>query len=132
MKFLTWLVSLIQLIVAMFIIIVHVLLIKGLEKSQQQIEGITSKKQSIWKIAVQILLITPSNVICWVPSGIIFLTSTFLDKYPIEIIFWTKVSVTTLNSLINPIIFAWSTVKKISNSKVNEKTIKTDRGISAI
>ena len=77
-KFMTWLIVLIQLIVAMVVIIVHVLLIKELKKSQQQIGGTTPKKLSTWKTTMQIVLIIISNVICWVPSGIIFLKSTFI------------------------------------------------------
>ena len=57
-------------------------------------------------VIFQIITLTVSNIICWIPSGIIYLTSTFSDKYPINIASWVQIVLTPINSIIDPIVFS--------------------------
>ena len=53
---------------------------------------------------IQIILLTLSNVLCWLPSSTVYLAALFLERYPIEMTMWTTGIVMSLNSVINPII----------------------------
>ena len=86
-----------------FISYTYVKLVMELKKSGPNLQK--SKKKTNLALIIQLVVLTSSNIICWVPSGIIFLTSMFMEKYPIEIVIWTTVCGTTLNSVINPVVF---------------------------
>ena len=106
----TWFTVILQLLSVVFIITIYVLLFRKLLVSQKDIE--VSKKKSNFALLVHILVVTSSNVICWIPSGVIYLSSIFKDKYPIEMIIWTTISCTTINSAINPIVFIITYLRK--------------------
>ena len=50
----------------------------------------------------QIVLITGSNIVCWVPSGIIYILSALSYKFPVEILLYTTIYITPVNSIVNP------------------------------
>ncbi len=53
----------------------------------------------------QLVVVTLSNLICWLPPGVIFVTFAFLPQYPLAIIFWTTIAVLPINSIVNPVTF---------------------------
>ena len=109
----TWFTIILQLLSMVFIITIYGILFQKLFKSQKRIEiSKLSKKKSNFALLVHILVVTGSNVICWIPSGIIYLSSMFKDKYPIEMIIWTTISCTTINSAINPVVFIVTYLRK--------------------
>ena len=102
----TWFTIILQLLSVASIITIYTILFQKLFKSQKRIEiSKLSKKKSNFALLVHIFVVTSSNVICWIPSGIIYLSSMFKDEYPIEMIIWTTISCTTINSAINPVVF---------------------------
>ncbi len=117
-KVLIWLVTLFQLTAAIFIVVVYITLITSLRKSQKKIQESVSKRQSNMPIIIQILAMTSSNILCWIPSGVIFLVSMFQDQYPTAMLFWITAIVMPINSIVNPIIFIRTTMRKIT--KQNE------------
>ena len=89
------------------------MLIKELKRSQREFQGAMSKKNSNKRLIIQIIIITASNILCWIPSGIIYLISMFMKQYPIEMVIWTTIAVTPVNSIINPIVFVVTTIRKM-------------------
>ena len=57
------------------------------------------------QVLAQALLVTLTNVISWLPSGIIYLISVTVETYPISLLTWNAVLINPVNSLVNPIIF---------------------------
>ncbi len=112
-KIFTWIVIIVQVASIVFIIIIYINLVKALKKSENNLQGSTSKQRSNTTIIIQILVVTVSNIICWIPSGVIYLVSMFMERYPIEMLVWTTVVVVPVNSVINPVVFIITTSKKM-------------------
>ena len=73
----------------------------------------TLKNQNIKKnfeaeqqVLIQVLLVTATNAICWIPSSILYLTSIAMETYPTSLIMWNVILINPVNSVINPIIFS--------------------------
>ncbi len=62
---------------------------------------------------------TSSNIgpLCWIPSCAIFLTSVFLEQYPIQIAVWTIIAVTPINALLNPVVFTALILQETSDQQ---------------
>ena len=57
-------------------------------------------------VVFQILLLTGSNILCWIPSAIIYLLSFYLKNYPKNLMTLTTILIIPINSIINPILIA--------------------------
>ena len=81
----------------------HMLLVAKLRESK----CIKNLKYSYSKavLIVQLIAITLSNILCWFPANVIYVTSMFLRMYPIDLIIWMTVIILPMNSIINPFIF---------------------------
>ena len=104
-KIITWNNVLFQFSAMIFIISVYIQLFQTLKKSQEDLHQEMLSKRSNLSLLIQLFIITGSNILCWIPVGCIYLTSMFLDKYPIDMVIWTTIIVTPINSIINPIEF---------------------------
>ena len=97
----TWLVTCLQLISLTFISVMCIALRKYLGNYlKANISGSKIKGKSI---TIQFLLVTISNLCCWLPSSMIYVTSLFVSKCFTSLIIWTTVVITPINSVINPI-----------------------------
>ncbi len=88
-----------------FIVVVYGKLVKAMETSMEILKGQVSKQHSQRAIIVQLVTVTLTNVLCWVPSSAVHLTSLLLKKYPIDMVIWTTIIVMPFNSIVNPIVF---------------------------
>ena len=111
-KIITYLIVITQFAATLFIIVAYSILFSNLKARQKLKLNENNKKENLFILA-QIITVTLSNIICWVPSGIIYLHSTFVEKYSIDIVIWTTIFITPINSLINPAIFTIVTVKNL-------------------
>ncbi len=111
-KVCTWMSVICQMSAVVFIFNCYIFLVKELKKSQNTLKGSASKEASNQALFVQIVIITSSNIICWIPSLIIHILSMFLEKYSVEMVLWVSVAVTPLNSLVNPVVFIVTTLRK--------------------
>ena len=71
-----------------------------------------SKKKSNKGIIVQVVCITGSNIICWIPSGVIFWVFLFQQQYNIDAAIWNTIAVVPLNSVINPTVLGVVVLRK--------------------
>lgn len=112
-KIFTWLVFCVQVAAIIFVAIIYIILATEVKKSQQQLQGSTSQQRPNTTIFVQIIVVTASNILCWIPSGVIYLISMFMERYPTEMLVWTTVAVVPINSIVNPTTFIITTLKKL-------------------
>ena len=105
-KIITWCIAVIQVIISIVILASHSFLVKNLRQYHKEMSLNKNKENSGKNIIIQLTLITVSNIICWLPTNIIYLSSLFLPRYPTDLVIWTTVLVTPLNSVINPTDFA--------------------------
>ena len=99
---LTCVIILEQYFAIVFIITCYWKLITELQKSSKKVQK--SMKTSNIPIMVQLFSMVSSNIICWIPTSIIYITALFVHTYPIQTLHWTIVYGTTINSIVNPVI----------------------------
>ena len=114
-KILTCFVVILQFTANIIIIMVYTLLYKRLQY-QGSLKIKKSKKQSLKNFRVQSVIIVASNILCWFPSSVSYLTPMFLNNYSVDVILWTKVVIAPLNCLVNPIVFNVRGLKEYLNS----------------
>lgn len=79
----------------------------------------TAKKRSNVLMVIQLISVTVSNILCWIPSSTVSVVATFMNQYPVKMITWTTITVVPINSVINPTIFVAVSLRKfLSSSKV--------------
>ena len=80
----TWFIVLMQVSISICVLFAYISLIMFLKKSQQNLKEATSKKQSYLMLIIQILIVTGSNMVCWIPSGVVYILSMYLERYQME------------------------------------------------
>ena len=108
-KFLTILVALLNSVSFSFIATVYFFLFELLRASEI---SKVNKKITTKNVIFQFAIVTGSNLICWFPSSIIFLSSLFNPKYSVDLLIWTTLCVLPVNSIINPVVFILFYVKR--------------------
>ncbi len=98
-----------------FILVVYSKLLTSLSDTQEQIKSSASesKNKSFRRLVCQLVIVVVTNILCWLPSCAAFLFSLFYEKDPDEIMFWTTIVITPVNSLVNPAVFSFMTLRKI-------------------
>ena len=86
-------------------LIVHMKLVMVTHKSQGKHIRTNSKKSKSKILIIQIICITFSHLLCWIPDIVIYLLIYFMEKYPMEMILWKSVCISPLNSILIPFIF---------------------------
>ena len=98
--------SFLQLITCFSVILIYLIIYKKTKTSfREQTGGVEKSVQR--KMIFQILLITGSNIVCWVPSGIIYILSALIHKFPVEILLYTTIYITPVNSIVNPVFITF-------------------------
>ncbi len=94
-----------EIIAALVCAILHGILLHEFQASEQNLKGKVSKKTSSVGLIAQLILVTSSNIVCWLPANVFFITAIFLKQYPTKLFIWMAVCVLPFNSFFNPIIF---------------------------
>ncbi len=64
-------------------------------------------------IFVQIVVITTSNMLCWIPTAVVCFLTLIVCEYPTDMVIWTLIAVMPLNSVVNPSVFIFTKLKNI-------------------
>ena len=112
-KILTWLVSIVQICTAISIIIIYSHLVLTLGKSEANLCKAQLHSKVNKSLVLQLIIVSLSNILCWLPSCSIFVSSQFMSRYPIKMLIWTTVTMMPINSIINPIVFCFNTFRKL-------------------
>ena len=62
-------------------------------------------------VTFYIIAVGLTNILCWLPSSGFYLVSSFLDKFPVVLLYWIILVVMPINPLINPILFNFKYLK---------------------
>ena len=116
-QILTILITSFRILSSIFISINYAILLKQLKISHADL-GILSNK-TIKNLILQVMVVTSSNLLCWLPSDIIYISSLFQSKYSTDLVIWTTIAVTPINSIINPVVFIVTTIKLSTFRKSN-------------
>ena len=101
-KIITWFVVITQSFTSIVIVILYIILAYRISESKKNIRKSTIKDNSSSLLIVQLVIITSSNILCWFPPNIIYISAMFLSRYPTELVIWTTVGGLPINSIINP------------------------------
>ncbi len=107
-----WTVAIFTIVVTFLIAAISIKTFLALKKSQTVMAESRSKKLSQKGVAVQLVAVTVSNMLCGVPSSVAYVTCIFLDQYPIEVLSWVHITVSSLNSILIPLVFVITTLRK--------------------
>ena len=110
-KVISWIVIMSQTICSVLISGMHILIFQKVKISKELIRKEYS--DSIKKILYQLILTSTSNILCWFPTNVIYLSAMFLTTYPINLVIWTTVAVMPINSVINASIFLVTNLKNV-------------------
>lgn len=105
----------VQLFSALFIAYFYHKLVKELNKGIEKLKQSGAKEKDSGMFT-QLVIVTLSNIVCWFPAGAIYIVSIFLSRYPVDMVIWTTVTVMPVNSILNPIVFAITTSRKLFKS----------------
>ncbi len=109
----TWMIAILDWCSLLFILVTYIKLYTAFEESKANVSASSSKQQSSTPLLVQLSVIFVTNVVCWITNSIIFLCGLYLSQYPMELMTWTVVSIVPLNSLVNPLVFIFTTTRKL-------------------
>ncbi len=104
-KITTWAVALLQFSSIIFITVVYVKLLRELQIGKEKLKDQMSKQRSNRAIIYQLVIVTATNILCWIPSCVVHMISMFSETYPIDMVLWTSIVVMPLNSVVNPVVF---------------------------
>ncbi len=110
-KLSTFAVTISQTAAIVFISVTYILLVLGLSKSQNSTAACTNRKKNNFGLIFQLVFVTSTNFLCWIPGGAIHLVSLFKSQYPIMLVVSATVALMPLNSVVNPVAFIWSTIR---------------------
>ncbi len=81
-------------------------LLKALIISAELLKGQMSKKYSNSAIILQLVAAIVTNILCWVPSSVMYLIFMLSVTYPMDMPIWTAAVVMPFNSVVNPVVFS--------------------------
>ncbi len=97
----------------LFVAITYLRLFISLKLSQDKLKESVSKEKSNKPIIFQTVTTSVANLLCWIPSGTIYIVLMFLKKYPIELVSWTMAIFMPINSVVNPVLFSVGILRKL-------------------
>ena len=121
-KLIVWFTVVTQMASSVGILIMHSLLLFELKQSKNKIQK--SKTDKNLPLVIQLIMITVSNILCWFPTGCIYISAMFSATYPTDLVIWATVFGLPINSLLNPFIFIATTVRKMIKFEKNITTNK--------
>ncbi len=81
-------------------------LILSMKQSAASIQANNQTKKPVSKSTFfQVITFLLSNLLCWIPPNISFVTFAFLPQYPLHPMFWIVIAGTPINSVVNPLMF---------------------------
>ncbi len=107
---------------AAIIIVVAYSLAVWKKNQKENISQANTKKRSSRSMIVQLLILTSSNIACWIPSGVIYFTSMLLETYPTDMVIWTTIVAMPINAMINPVVFTALFVRNLLDDRSSPPT----------
>ncbi len=109
-KTLTTIIVAFQILSSIVVVSLRFWLFCEIQKSQKIFAGLRLDRNKMLK--VQLIILSISNILCWLPTSVVYVSTLIYVTYPMEMITWTTVLVLPLNSLLSPCVFVGVSVKK--------------------
>lgn len=61
---------------------------------------------------IQFTIQISSNLLCWIPGTVVYLLA-LSGQYDIQLILWSYTAILSVNSLVNPTVFAATVARKL-------------------
>ncbi len=116
-KFLVWVTVVLEFSTCIFTIVISIALTQEVKKSKNKIATATSVQKSNRPIIIQLTTLVASNIISWISSGLIFIVAMFEYFYPLDMIMWTIIIIIPFNSIVTPVVFIVTTIRKNLDQK---------------
>ena len=123
-KFLMWFITVCQFLATIATATWYISLFYQLKKAAEKVENPSSKKVSHVSIWIQITVLFSANTLTWIPSGSIYLVLMMMEKYPMEIVLWTIITIGPISAIVTPCVFIRSTMIKMMKMQDVRLTIK--------
>ncbi len=120
---LVWITSLSQTAAALAISVMHIQLVCKVLESQKVVKQSKSQSYSNTGLVVQLVVLTTSLYVCWVPAAGVYLSTLFVGRFPPELILWTVGGILPINSLINPCVLIVTFVRKSVKTLVGKSMV---------
>lgn len=114
---LTLIISATKFFVVVTITAMHIMLVQTVLESGKDVTK-SNAKSSNTTLFVQLICLSSSFAMCWLPANIIFLCAIFLGTYSTDLLIWTVIVISPLNSLCNPCIFMAASIRKHFSQQV--------------
>ena len=112
-----WILTVVSFVVQLFTIFgtlsMYIHMTQEMKKSQKYLRS-TKAVTSYSHIIKHITLLTLSEILCWIPASVIFVTALILDRYPVELIYWTTALILPVDAIIIPIILTLNIQSKLT------------------
>ncbi len=100
------------------ILALHTLLVYNLLQSQISVETLTlSKKSKNAPLFAQLVALTMSSMVCWIPVNIAQVTAMNVPRHPTKLVVWMTITVAPLNSVVYPLVLGGVSLKKCYKSR---------------
>lgn len=106
-----------QLVSTIFIVTVYIFLIRYLIEHQKAIEESVSKKKLNTPLFIQLVVLGTSNILCWIPFSVIYISTIHMNKYPIEMVIWIIFAIVPVNALVNPFMIVFNAIRKWAKNR---------------
>ena len=94
-----------QIFACIWNILIYTKLWRVIKKKDEEIYSILKQKQISIAPFAQIFVLVSSNILCWFAGNMIYIAGIFMEKYPIEMMMWTTIVVSPINSIVHPVVF---------------------------
>ena len=117
-----------QIACIVYIFTSYIFLVKSLHKFKESVKDAVQKKTSNVTLIVQIVLVSLTSVVCWIPSSATYIISVVPSTHSFQIIFWTTIVAFPMNSIVNPIIFCAVCLRKFfGKRKIRKNCVVRNR-----
>ncbi len=117
---LSWFLAVSHVTSSLTLIVKHVMTVFYVFQSQKDISKTGSS--SNFAMILQLVIVSISNVICWIPLSTMTVVFLSLDSYPIrEMVSYTIAAVVPVNSVINPVVFSVFSLRKMYKEAKKKK-----------
>ncbi len=103
-----------QMFSILFVPSVYLLLMNQLLQSKNKMKAAASRETSFLATFAQIFILSLGNMICWGVTCSVLIISVVSPEYPIRLVVWTTISVPSITSVVNPLIFIAVAIRSTS------------------
>ena len=120
-KVFSWYLIVSQSTIPFIITVIYILLLIKYTESRKSVGKLHSKGNPEKFLKQQVVSSILLNFMSWIPMSAIILTIMFLPKYPLNLIAWANILIYPLNSMVNPVLFIFSSKSRRHVAKAKQQ-----------